>query len=77
MKRPALNIGLCTLCMGCVEVCPRVFEFNENAGYIQVADLDTYRSSWWTRPSNIARKTALSGKKNNRQKFPENPVALH
>jgi ferredoxin len=42
MKRPVVNIGLCTLCMGCVEVCPQVFQHNENAGYIQVMDLEDY-----------------------------------
>jgi ferredoxin len=28
--------------MGCVEVCPQVFAYNEEAGYVQVADLDAY-----------------------------------
>ena len=42
MKRPVVDIGICTLCMGCVEVCPQVFQFNENAGYIHVVDLDAY-----------------------------------
>ncbi len=42
MKIPVLDIGDCTLCMGCVEVCPQVFSLNEAAGYIAVADLDSY-----------------------------------
>lgn len=42
MKIPVVDIGDCTLCMGCVEVCPQVFSLNEAAGYITVADLDSY-----------------------------------
>jgi len=41
MKRPAVDIGSCTLCMGCVEVCPEVFRLND-AGFIEAADLDDY-----------------------------------
>jgi ferredoxin len=42
MKKPVVDIGLCTLCMGCVEVCPEVFSLNDDTGYIQVADLPSY-----------------------------------
>ncbi len=42
MRVPVVDIGDCTLCMGCVEVCPEVFDLNEAAGYIVVADLDSY-----------------------------------
>jgi ferredoxin len=45
MIRPAVDIGACTLCMGCVEMCPEVFSLNEAAGYIQVADLQQYPQS--------------------------------
>jgi ferredoxin len=41
MKRPDIDIGACTLCMGCVEICPEVFRFND-AGYIEVIDLQEY-----------------------------------
>ena len=41
MKIPVVDIGTCTLCMGCVEVCPEVFREND-AGYIEVAELETY-----------------------------------
>jgi ferredoxin len=41
MKVPVLDIGVCTLCMGCVEICPDVFLENE-AGFIQVVDMDDY-----------------------------------
>lgn len=41
MKRPVVELGDCTLCEGCVAVCPTVFRVND-AGYIEVADLQTY-----------------------------------
>ena len=41
MKVPVVDIGACTLCMGCVEVCPEVFRQND-AGYIEVLELETY-----------------------------------
>ena len=41
MKVPVVDIGTCTLCMGCVEVCPQVFVQND-AGYIQVNEMDVY-----------------------------------
>jgi ferredoxin len=41
MKVPVLDIGTCTLCMGCVEVCPEVFVQND-AGYIEVIELAVY-----------------------------------
>jgi ferredoxin len=42
MMRPVVDIGDCTLCMGCVEVCPQVFGLNEATGFIEVIDLDAY-----------------------------------
>lgn len=44
MRRPVVDMGVCTLCMGCVEVCPDVFSQND-AGYIAVADLTVYPES--------------------------------
>jgi len=41
MKKPDIDIGACTLCLGCVEICPEVFQYND-AGYIEVIDLDQY-----------------------------------
>ena len=41
MKIPVVDIGTCTLCLGCVEVCPEVF-YQVDAGYIAVAELDVY-----------------------------------
>lgn len=42
MIKPAVDIGVCTLCMGCVELCPEVFRLNEDTGYIEVLDLHDY-----------------------------------
>ena len=37
-----MDIGVCTVCMGCVELCPEVFRLNDAIGYIEVIDLDVY-----------------------------------
>lgn len=42
MRIPSVDIAACTLCMGCVEVCPDVFRLNEGLGFIEVADLERY-----------------------------------
>jgi ferredoxin len=42
MKYPVVDIVACTLCMGCVEVCPEVFRLNEDLGHIEANDLDIY-----------------------------------
>jgi len=42
VKRPTVDIGACTVCMGCVELCPEGFRINENTGYIEVMDLEAY-----------------------------------
>jgi len=42
MSHPVVDIGTCTLCMGCVELCPEVFRLNEHTGYIEVIELDHY-----------------------------------
>ena len=41
MRIPTVDIGACTLCMGCVEVCPEVFQLND-AGFIEVLELPVY-----------------------------------
>ncbi len=41
MPVPAVDIGLCTMCMGCVEVAPEVFAVSDS-GFIQVLELETY-----------------------------------
>ena len=41
MNKPDIDIGACTFCMACVEVCPEVFMGND-AGYIEIIDLEEY-----------------------------------
>ncbi len=41
MKVPDIDIGACTICLGCVETCPEVFRYND-AGYIEIIELDHY-----------------------------------
>jgi ferredoxin len=41
MKKPEIDIGACTQCMGCVELCPQVFRYND-AGYIEIVELEQY-----------------------------------
>ena len=41
MKTPVIDYGDCTLCEGCIIVCPEVFSLH-HAGYIEVADLAIY-----------------------------------
>jgi ferredoxin len=41
MRIPLVDIGECSLCGGCIEICPAVFLMND-MGYIEVAELDAY-----------------------------------
>jgi ferredoxin len=41
MKKPVIDIGLCTLCGGCIDLCPTVFAVND-AGFVAVLDLPAY-----------------------------------
>lgn len=41
MRVPVVDIGACTLCLGCVEVCPEVFHQNDT-GYIEVTEMAVY-----------------------------------
>jgi len=41
MKRPSVDLSVCTLCELCTEVAPSVFKLNI-AGYIEVANLPKY-----------------------------------
>jgi ferredoxin len=41
MKRPLVELSDCIVCGVCAEVSPAVFRLND-AGFIEVADLDTY-----------------------------------
>jgi ferredoxin len=41
-KVPAIDLGECTDCESCLELCPHVFRRNEETGHIEVADLSEY-----------------------------------
>lgn len=41
LKKPGVDISVCTLCEGCLEMAPSVFRLND-AGYVEVVDLDVY-----------------------------------
>ena len=41
-KVPVIDIGKCTDCESCLELCPEVFRRNSETGYIEVTDLDEY-----------------------------------
>jgi ferredoxin len=41
MRRPAVDIGVCTLCEGCIDLCPAVFRVND-AGFVEVIELAHY-----------------------------------
>ena len=38
---PVVDIGACSVCEGCIEVCPEAFKVND-IGYIEVIWLDSY-----------------------------------
>ena len=38
-KVPSIDLGECTDCESCLELCPRVFRRNEETGHIEVVDL--------------------------------------
>lgn len=41
-KYPVVDIGRCTLCLGCLEVASDVFVFNKVLNIIEVKDLKDY-----------------------------------
>jgi ferredoxin len=41
MNRPVVDLGTCTLCMGCVAICPELFHLNQ-LGYIAVVEREAY-----------------------------------
>lgn len=41
MKIPVVDLSQCTLCGGCIEVCPSVFRLND-AGYIEIIERISY-----------------------------------
>lgn len=43
-NRPAIDLGDCNQCEGCIEVAPTIFRFNKDNGYLEVCELDYYES---------------------------------
>ena len=41
MKKPVVDLSLCSVCGACIEVCPLVFRLND-AGYIEVVERSSY-----------------------------------
>lgn len=41
-KRPAIDLGACSKCLGCLEIAPAIFRFSESGNYVEVCDLDFY-----------------------------------
>ena len=41
-KKPEVDLGCCTRCEGCLEICPEVFFFNPAGDYLEVAEMDSY-----------------------------------
>jgi len=41
-KIPVIDIGRCTDCESCLEMCPEVFNRNSETGLIEIADLSDY-----------------------------------
>ena len=41
-KVPSIDLGGCTDCDGCIEICPEVFRRNEAMGYVEVIELGEY-----------------------------------
>ncbi len=42
MKTPVIELSECILCGVCVDACPEVFQINETAGFVSVAELPLY-----------------------------------
>ena len=41
-RYPSIDLGLCTYCLGCVEIAPKVFRFNPETSLMEVIDCNHY-----------------------------------
>ncbi|NCO59129.1 MAG: ferredoxin [Deltaproteobacteria bacterium CG23_combo_of_CG06-09_8_20_14_all_51_20] len=41
-KIPVVDMGDCTRCESCIEVCLSVFSLNPETGWVEVADMEAY-----------------------------------
>lgn len=39
---PAINLGQCSYCRGCLEIAPQVFCYNQETGLMEVIEMSTY-----------------------------------
>ena len=41
-KVPVIDLGNCTDCESCLEICPHIFKRNKETGLIEIKDLSEY-----------------------------------
>jgi len=41
-KYPSIDLGKCNECMGCVEIAPHIFKYNEAIGFVEIIGLSEY-----------------------------------
>lgn len=42
MLVPEIDIAACSLCEGCIAICPEVFRLNPDTGYVEVIEMASY-----------------------------------
>jgi ferredoxin len=57
---PEVDMACCTLCMGCIEVCPEVFRFNEAGDFIEVNELQAYPEDKLREAMNICPRNCIT-----------------
>ncbi|MBB1078007.1 ferredoxin [Rhodoferax sp. 4810] len=41
-KYPSIDLSLCSSCLGCIEIAPKVFRYNRETGLMEVIELAEY-----------------------------------
>ncbi|TKB28010.1 ferredoxin [Desulfopila sp. IMCC35006] len=41
-KYPSIDPGLCSNCLGCVEIAPKVFRYNRETGLMEIIEREEY-----------------------------------